>query len=145
MSPCNAKVLSLFRSDADKVVHTCDSLLLDEGGIVGDRHYGQDPDRTVLITSVKAYDILKAEHIETQHGSLGENMVIDLDLHTLKPGDRLKIGEVVIEIAQNCTLCNHLSAIDRRVPKLLRHDRGVFAKVVRGGRLHRNDEVCVVR
>jgi MOSC domain-containing protein YiiM len=117
---------------------------MDNKGIAGDKHYGKDPDRTVLITSIKAYDILKQNGISASHGSLGENIVVDLDLDDIKPGDQLQMGDVVVEIAQNCTLCNHLSAIDKRVPKLLRHDRGVFAKVVQGGRLHLNDEVRIV-
>jgi MOSC domain-containing protein YiiM len=144
LSKSTATVLSLFITDAEKSTQACDMLDMDNQGIVGDKHYGKDPNRTVLITSVKAYDILKQNGISASHGSLGENLVVDFDLDALKPGDQLQIGEVVVEIAQNCTLCNHLSAIDKRVPKLLRHDRGIFAKVVQGGRLHLNDEVRVI-
>ncbi len=141
MSQVIAHVLALFITDLQKQTTSCEKIELDEKGIFGDKHYGKDTSRTVLLTSSLAYDMLLHENIDASFGALGENIVIDYDLHRVNPGDKIKLGEVVLEIAQNCTLCNHLSKIDKRVPKLLRHDRGVFAKVVRGGELHLHDEV----
>lgn len=137
-------VETLFITDEEKQVHNCHVIELDPAGIVGDKHYGKEPSRTLLLTSVDAYRILEHHGIQAPYGSLGENIVIDYDLHRLQPGSRLKIGDAVIEIVQNCTLCNHLSKIEKRVPKLLRNDRGVFAKVVAGGKLHPGDEVYLV-
>jgi len=136
-----ANVLALFITDSQNRTISCEKIVLEKDGIVGDKHYGKEPSRTVLLTSSHAYDMLLHENIDASFGALGENIVIDYDLHRIHPGDQICLGEVVLEIAQNCTLCNHLSKIDKRVPKLLRHDRGVFAKVVKGGGLHRHDEV----
>ena len=141
MSQVIAHVLALFITDLQKQTISCEKIVLDEKGIIGDKHYAKEPSRTVLLTSSHAYDMLLHENINASFGALGENIVIDYDLHRVNPGDKIKLGEVVLELAQNCTLCNHLSKIDKRVPKLLRHDRGVFAKVLRGGELHLHDEV----
>ncbi len=141
MSQVIANVQALFITDSQKQTISCEKIVLENQGIVGDKHYGKEPARTVLLTSSHAYDILLHENIDASFGALGENIVIDYDLHQINPGDKIVLGEVILEITQNCTLCNHLSKIDKRVPKLLRHDRGVFAKVVKGGELHRHDEV----
>ncbi len=146
MQAYTSKVLALFIADPDHPQNLPrDMLQLDPDGIIGDKHYAKEPSRSVLVTSRYAYDLAKREGIDIMHGQLGENILIDYDLRDLKPGDRLQMGETVLEIAQNCTLCNHLSKIDKRVPKLLRHDRGVFARVVRGGSLRRYDEVSLLK
>lgn len=145
MSQSIAKILALFITDTNKNLIRCDRLEVDERGVVGDKHYDTSPHtRSVLITSTKAYDLLSNEGIEASFGSLGENIVIDYDLHRLNPGDRLQAGDAIVEITQNCTLCNHLATIDKRVPRLLRHDRGIFAKVVTSGTLRQNDEVYLL-
>ena len=141
MSQVIANVLALFMTDLHKQTISCKKIILEKEGIIGDKHYGKELSRSVLITSTYAYDLLLQEKINASFGALGENIVIDYDLHRLKPGDKLVLGEVILEIAQNCTLCNHLSKIDKRVPKLLRDDRGIFARVVKGGELHLHDEV----
>ena len=144
MSQVIANVLALFITNLQKQTISSKKIVLEEQGIVGDKHYGKEPSRTVLITSTYAYDLLLHENINAHFGALGENIVIDYDLHQLNPGDKIALGEVVLKIAQNCTLCNHLSKIDKRVPKLLRNDRGIFAQVVKGGELHLDDEVRLV-
>ncbi len=140
-----ADILALFITDKDAKTHTKPFLQLDEKGIVGDKHYNKNRNRSVLITSVKAYRMAEERAIVMSYGSLGENIVIDYDLHLLKPGDQLKVGEVVLEIVQNCTLCNHLSKIDKSLPKLLCNDRGIFAKVVKGGILRQKDTVHLLK
>ncbi len=66
-------------------------------------------------------------------GSLGENILIDYNPYHLNAGDQLRMGEVVLQISQNCTICDHLSKIDETLPTLLKDDRGIFAKVIKGG------------
>ena len=144
MSRPIAEILALFITDTQKNLIRCNRLTLDEKGVIGDKHYDTSPrTRSVLITSTKAYDLLHNEGIEASFGSLGENIVIDYDLHQLNPGDRLQAGDAIVEITQNCTLCNHLASIDKRVPRLLRHDRGIFAKVVKSGTLRPGDVVYI--
>lgn len=145
MQNSTSKVLALHIADADQsIMISKDFIICDIEGIVGDKHYGKDSSRSVLVTSTYAYQLAIDQDIEMDHGALGENILIDFDLRTLGPGSRLQIGDIVLEVVQNCTLCNHLSKIDRKLPKLLKDDRGVFAKVIKGGKLHLDDEVCLL-
>ena len=119
-------------------------LRLDPRGIIDDKHYDTTPERTVLVTSLESYDMaLRELGVEMPHGYLGENLLIDYNPYRLPVGTHLHIGSTVLEITQNCTLCNHLSALDKRIPKLLKDDRGIFAKVVSQGTIHEGDTVSI--
>ena len=119
-------------------------LAVDEDGVFIDKFYGKDKVRSILIASTHSYDIVRGEGIDIHYGDLGENILVDFSLSLLKVGMQLKMGEVVLEITQNCTICDHLSKIDERVPKLLKSDRGIFAKVVTSGMIKKDyDIVCL--
>jgi len=77
-------------------------------------------------------------------GYLGENILIDYNPYSLAIGTRVKIGNTVLEISQNCTICNHLSVIDKRIPSLLKNDRGIFAKVVEDGEIKIDDSIYIL-
>jgi MOSC domain-containing protein YiiM len=146
MEKSSYKVIALYICDPEtSVCSEKTTLTLDEKGIQNDKHYDKERNRSVLITSTYAYELARSEGITIEHGALGENILTDFDLRDIKPGEQLQTGDVILEIAQNCTLCNHLSKIDKKLPKLLRHDRGVFAKVVKGGELRQNDEVRKIK
>ena len=118
-----------------------DSLQVDKKGILTDKYYDKNLNRSILITSKESYIMVSSFNISMPFGSLGENLLIDYNPYHLKAGDRLKIGEVTLEISQNCTICEHLSSIDERLPTLLKEDRGIFAKVIVGGKIKVGDEI----
>ena len=118
-----------------------DSLQVDKKGILTDKYYNKNINRSILITSKESYTMVSSFNISMPFGSLGENLLIDYNPYHLKAGDRLKIGEVILEISQNCTICEHLSTIDKRLPILLKEDRGIFARVIVGGTIKIGDEI----
>jgi len=120
------------------------SIQLDLKGISHDKFYGKDIHRSVLITSKESYTLAQKHHIEMSYGSLGENLLIDYNPYHLPSGTQLSIGTCILEISQNCTLCDHLSSIDKRLPTLLKHDRGIFAKVIQEGEIKENDEIFII-
>ena len=130
------KVLSVFKSKQKS-----DELLLDESGVVGDKFYAKNTSRSVLLISQKSYDLAKKAGINPPYGSLGENILLDFNPYNLPLGTKIKIADVVLEISQNCTLCNSLSKVDAKLPKLLKEDRGIFAKVVKGGVIKENEKI----
>ena len=110
-------------------------------GILGDKFAGKALDQTVMIVGQRAYDLARDAGIDLVPGSLGENLILDLDPHLLPVGAQLRIGSAVIELTEACTLCNHLSVFDRRLPKLVRHDRGVYCRIITSGTVHIGDGV----
>ena len=121
------------------------SIYVDTEGIRGDKFYAKDIARSVLITSLESYLLAKKEQITIPYGALGENLLIDYNPYHLAPSSRLKIGSAILEISQYCTICNHLSSIDKRVPDLLKNDRGIFAKVIQEGEIKKGDTITLLR
>lgn len=139
------EVLALFVSDvsqSDRVQK--DKIHLDSNGIVGDKFYGKDIYRSVLLTSIESYKLALKHEIEMDYGMLGENILIDYNPYYMASGKRIKVGTVILEVTQNCTICTHLSSIDKKLPKLLSDDRGIFVKVIDGGIIKKGDKLLLV-
>ena len=126
------KVVALYiaKDDVSKTREMVSTLDIDQYGIVGDKFYAKDIQRAILITSLDSYKLAHENGIAIKEGMLGENILIDINPYHLLPGQRFKIGETFLEITQNCTLCKGLSTLDSKLPKLLKNDRGIFAKVI---------------
>jgi MOSC domain-containing protein YiiM len=117
---------------------------VDTQGILDDKFYAKNLERSILLTSLYSYDLALKNNIEMPYGALGENILIDYNPYSLSIGSLLQIGEVVLEITQNCTICNHLSIIDKTLPSLLKDDRGIFVKVVEEGFIEKGDKLYLL-
>ena len=128
------KVLKLFitKDDINKTRIEIPHIDADENGILNDKFYNKNRQRAILITSLQSYDMVSDKNINLPDGALGENILIDINPYHLNAGDRLIIGDTTLEITQNCTLCKGLSTINAKLPKLLKDDRGIFAKIISG-------------
>ena len=139
------KVIDLFVSQQGNVKRVeKEALTLDPKGILDDKFYDTNIQRSVLITSQESYALASSHHIKMPYGSLGENVLIDYNPYHLAAGDKLRIGDVLLEISQYCTMCDHLSKIDKDLPTLLKDDRGIFARVLESGVIKKEDEIYLL-
>jgi MOSC domain-containing protein YiiM len=139
-------VLELFKSvKGEDGRNSCKELSLDENGIIGDKYYAKKIERSILITSKSSYDMAKDKATEIPYGYLGENIIIDINPYGMKPGEQIQMGEVLLEITNNCTICNSLGKVDSSLPKLLANDRGIFAKTIKGGNIRKGDIVKILK
>ncbi|WP_044418693.1 MOSC domain-containing protein [Halarcobacter anaerophilus] len=113
-------------------------------GIKDDKFAGDNLDKTVMIVGKQSYDLAKENSIELQNGSLGENILLDFDPHEFPIGTRFKIGEAVIVVTENCTICNHLAVFDDELPILLQEYRGLYCKIEKAGIVTKNSTVELV-
>jgi len=142
------KVIELFITldDTEKTRKSVQTVSLDNNGILEDKFYGKNLQRSVLLTATDSYIITQENNIDIKTGSLGENILIDINPYDLVMGDIVMIGSVELEITQNCTLCKGLSTVDSKLPKLLKNDRGIFAKVISGrSTISVGDKVTIVK
>jgi MOSC domain-containing protein YiiM len=139
------QVLELFISREDKSKRSSRTIIeVDSKGMVDDKFYAKDLERSILLTSIESYELALKSNIEIPYGALGENILIDYNPYGLPVGAKVQIGEVVVEITQKCTICNHLSSIDKILPKLLREDRGIFVKVIEEGFIEKGDKLYLL-
>jgi len=116
-------------------------IVVDEKGIYNDKYYAKNLNRSILISSNDSYILAKENGIDVPFGSLGENIFIDINPYNLTTGKKIYIGEVILEITQNCTICNSLAKVDEKLPEILKSDRGIFAKVINSGKIRKGDTV----
>lgn len=138
-------VIDLFISTLTKERKNPLEISLDENGIIDDKFYNKDVTRSILISSVDSYSLAIKNNIKMNYGELGENIVIDINPYGLSSGDKLLIGEVELEITMNCTICNSLAKVDKNLPKLLKNDRGIFAKTSKSGKIRKGDMVKLIK
>jgi len=118
-------------------------IALDAGGVIGDGHYGKNPMRAIMLASTKAYDMASQSGIPLGEGALEENILVDFDPYALPLETRIHIGDVIVELAQYGTICKSLTRIDSKLPKLLKGERGIFARVVRPGTVKVGDAIRI--
>ena len=121
-----------------------ESLTIDINGVLEDKFYGKEQQRSILLSSNDSYLLTQEQGIDLPYGELGENILMDFNPYSLDIGTQLQIGEVIIEITQACTICNHLSKIDKKLPKLLKTDRGIFAKTIKNGTIYVDDSIFML-
>ncbi len=121
-----------------------DFLELKEGyGIINDKFAGKELNKTVMIVGINSYELAKENEIQMEYGSLGENILLDFNPHDFEVGTIFCIGDSEFEITEKCTICNHLSVFGKKLPKLLRHCRGLYCKINKSGTITKNDDVYI--
>ena len=119
-------------------------VLRENYGIENDKFAGDELHKTVMIIGLKSYMMAKEKEMVLEFGSYGENVLFDFDPHLFEIGDRLQIGDSVIEITEKCTLCNHLSIFGAKLPKLIKNHRGLYCKIIKSGEIKEGSIVLKV-
>ena len=108
-------------------------------GLAGDRHASPRSPRQLLLAGSAAY-----QRWGLPPTSLRENLLVDFSIERLGSGDLVRIGnEVILWITFLCEPCNLL---ERRCPgtlKTIGADRGILARVLRGGTIHEGDAITM--
>lgn len=122
-----------------------EGLLEEEHGLVGDAHAGVLPNRQVSLLAVASIDKMRHLGLELNPGDFAENITVEgMDLHQLPVGTRLAVGkDVTLEISQIGKECHTACAIRQQVGQCIMPEEGVFARVLRGGKVRPGDEVSI--
>lgn len=111
-------------------------------GIVGDAHAGKWH-RQVSLLAMESIEKMRAKGLNVGPGSFAENLTTqDLHLLSLPIGSRVRVGsDVVLEITQIGKECHLGCAIFRQTGKCIMPREGIFARVIRGGRVKVGDAI----
>ncbi len=106
------------------------------------RKYHGGLDRAICLYSIELYDWLRTKGIDLPPGSVGENFTTrGVDLDTLNVGDRLQVGQVVIELTAIREPCRNLNKIHPELLKTIQGHSGWVAKVVTEGTVQPADPI----
>lgn len=95
--------------------------------------------RQVLVISAEILDAfgLKPGDVREQITTRG------IDVMNLRPGDRLRIGEVMLEVTLGCTPCDMLEDIRPGLRDAMQGQRGMLFRIVQGGAIRIGDAIEV--
>lgn len=106
-------------------------------GIVGDAHSG-NWHRQISLLAQEDVNTMQHRGIEISPGDFAENITTEsIELSTLPIGTKLFIGETELEVTQIGKECHHGCAIYQAVGDCVMPRKGIFAKVITGGKITR--------
>jgi MOSC domain-containing protein YiiM len=119
--------------------------LIADHGLRGDSHAGRDRNRQVSLFAAEILREIQNEGFEISAESLSANLFTEnINLNSLKPGVRLRVGETVIEIFEARKPCRSITKIDNRLPKRLYGKCGQLGRIVKSGVVRVGDEVEII-
>ena len=112
-----------------------------EQGFEGDRHLKKaNGTRTVLLMEQEVLD-----HFQLAPGATREQVTVrGLELNTLVPGSRIRIGGATLEVVGQCAPCERMNELKPGLREELQGRRGQFVRVVAPGSFAVGDTIVKV-
>lgn len=118
-----------------------EGMFIENFGIEGDAHAG-NWHRQVSLISKEKIDAFKAKGAEISPGAFGENVIVEgYDFSSLPVGSRFFCGDVILEMTQIGKECHTHCQIYQKMGECIMPTQGVFARVIRGGKIRVGDEM----
>ena len=106
-------------------------------GFAGCRHARQGGKRQVLLVDKETLDA-----VQLRPGIIRENITTSgLNVNGLAPGERLRIGDALLEVSSVCTPCDQLEKIRPGLRRELYGRRGMLCRVIEGGMVRPGDAI----
>jgi MOSC domain-containing protein YiiM len=119
--------------------------LIENFGLEGDAH-GGNWHRQVSLLDISKIDIFNEKGGNVDYGDFGENLVIEgIDLSKIEIGEKLRVGECELEITQIGKTCHTKCEIFYRVGECIMPKNGIFAKVIKGGKVALGDDIIKIQ
>jgi MOSC domain-containing protein YiiM len=137
---CLSHKKGIVKKEQDQVV------VHENWGIEGDAHAG-NWHRQISLLAGESIDGVKEILPTLKNGAFAENVITrGIDLSSLQIGDRLQIGDgVVLEITQIGKECHNSGcAIKKATGDCIMPREGIFAQVVEGGILAKEQEIKII-
>lgn len=115
-------------------------------GMVSDAHADFKTHRQVSLLATESIDKMRKLGLNLGPGAFAENLTTEgIDVASIPIGTKVAVGkEVVLEISQIGKECHAGCAIFRQVGKCIMPKEGVFARVIKGGKVTADDKIEVI-
>jgi MOSC domain-containing protein YiiM len=134
-----AEVLHLFQclAHGEPMREFEEVLAIENKGFKDCLHGRSGSARQVLVM-----DLETLEEFGISPGRARENITTrGVSLGTLSLGQRLRAGEVLLEVTKPCTPCHQMDEIRQGLQEAIRGRRGLLCRVVEAGRIRRGDRI----
>ena len=142
------KVVAVCRSEktGTKKEPCGEGIFLEDFGLEKDAHASRGIARQVSLLAEGSIDKMRSLGLELNPGDFAENLTVGgMELFTLPVGTRLQVGkEVILEISQIGKTCHKGCAIFQAVGACIMPKEGVFARVIRNGKIRTGDDIEII-
>jgi len=125
--------VSTSRKKGTTKTNIAGGVLKENYGLEGDAHADAGSHRQVSLLAVESMDKMRKPGVSIAMGDFAENLA------TLHIGE-----EIVLELTQIGKECHSGCAIARRVGKCIMPTEGIFARVIKGGRVRPGDAITAL-
>ncbi len=132
------KILSINISDkkGEKKTPVPEAVLIENLGIKEDAHAGDWHRQVSLLAQEDINEMIK-KGAKVKCGDFAENITTQgIDLANLPIGAILNVGEAVLEVTQIGKECHAHCAIFRQVGDCVMPRKGIFTRVIKGGKIN---------
>lgn len=118
-----------------------EGMLIQDIGLEGDAHAGFKHRQVSLIAMEDIRSMMTKLPLLVP-GSFAENLTTEgFDLSMLKIGNRLRVGEALLEVSQIGKKCHAKCDIFKQSGECIMPQKGIFARVIKGGKVKTGDTV----
>ncbi|MBT9139860.1 MAG: hypothetical protein DDT30_00432 [Dehalococcoidia bacterium] len=116
-----------------------------EHGITGDAHAG-DGHRQISLLAKESIEKMQALGLDVSAGDFAENLTTEgIELPVLPLGAQIMVGNgVALEVTQIGKTCHERCAIYYQAGDCVMPKEGIFARVLKGGRVASGDEITII-
>lgn len=144
--PLQGQIISVNLSPkkgVKKVPCSAGTVIADHG-LAGDGHAGETH-RQISLLAWESIEKMQHSGLNVGPGDFAENITtFGIDLPSLPLGTILEIGnEVVLEVTQIGKVCHSPCTIFRQVGRCAMPEEGIFARVLKGGKIIKGDKIHV--
>jgi MOSC domain-containing protein YiiM len=133
--------VSVARRKGEKKTPVPSATLVAGHGVRDDAHAGPGT-RQVSLLAAESIEKMRGKGLQVGPGDFAENITVEgFDLLNVRLGDRIRVGEAVLEISQIGKECHDRCAIYIQAGDCVMPREGVFARVIRGGGVAPGDPV----
>ncbi|MFQ6067540.1 MAG: MOSC domain-containing protein [bacterium] len=147
------RVRSVNRSQAKGIAKlpVKEGYLKEGWGLLGDAHSGRWHRQISFLSweriksQAKCPKIKKSPDQGFKPGDFAENITTEgLDLAKIRVGDQIKIGDhIKLKVTQIGKKCHIRCAIYKKIGKCIMPKEGIFAEVLKGGRVKAGDKIKI--
>ena len=133
---CRAPAKGMQKTDIGE------ALLVEDKGMEGDAHFGFQHRQVSLLNAEEAAKI-REKVPGLKPGDFAENLLVEgFDLSKLELGDRVSVGETLLEVTQIGKECHSHCAIYEAAGDCIMPRLGIFCRVIRGGTVRNGDSIA---
>lgn len=115
--------------------------LIEGVGLEGDAHAGF-MHRQVSLIAMEDIRTMMEKLPSLVPGSFAENLTTEgFNLSRLKIGDRLRVGDALLEVSQIGKECHAKCEVFRQSGECIMPQKGIFTRVIKGGKVKTGDSV----